>query len=60
MVAATVAIFIGMDTFNLRKAFATLLIFTGVGFVTQSKSHRRTVYRDNNIPGSDESTGTKP
>ena len=38
VVGSTVAVLIGMSTFGWMKAFATVLIFTGVYVVTQSKS----------------------
>lgn len=41
VVAATVAVLIGMDTFGAEKAVATALVFSGVWFVTQSKSRRQ-------------------
>ena len=40
LVACIVAILWGMDTFGITKAFAILLIFTGVFLVTMSKSRK--------------------
>ncbi len=40
LVACIVAILWGLDTFGLTKAFAILLIFTGVFLVTMSKSRK--------------------
>ncbi len=37
-VASIVAVALGMDTFGLSKMFAVVLVFTGVYFVTHSKS----------------------
>lgn len=41
LVACIVAILWGMDTFGITKAFAILLIFTGVFLVTMSKSRKQ-------------------
>lgn len=38
IVASFAAVFIGMDTFDIEKALATVLVFAGVYIVTQSKS----------------------
>lgn len=41
VVASAVAIFWGLDSFNLMKGIAVVLVFTGVAFVTQSKSRKQ-------------------
>ena len=41
VVATIVAVYIGMGTFGLMKAFASLLIFAGVYIVTKSKSREQ-------------------
>ena len=38
IVASIVAVIWGMDQFNLLKIIAVILVFTGVFFVTQSRS----------------------
>lgn len=38
IVASIVAVIWGMDQFNLLKVIAVILVFTGVFFVTQSRS----------------------
>ena len=40
IVACIVAVYLGMDTFNLIKGFAVMLIFGGVYLVTVSKSRQ--------------------
>ncbi len=39
IVATLLAIVLGMDSFSISKAFAVVLIFSGVYLVTRSKSH---------------------
>lgn len=41
VVASAVAIFWGLDSFNLMKGIAVVLVFLGVAFVTQSKSRKQ-------------------
>ncbi len=41
VVACAVAITLGMDTFNLQKLIAVMLIFIGVCLVTKSKSRKQ-------------------
>lgn len=41
VVASAVAIFWGLDSFNLMKGIAVVLVFAGVAFVTQSKSRKQ-------------------
>ena len=38
IVASIIAVIWGMDSFNVLKIIAVVLVFTGVFFVTQSKS----------------------
>lgn len=41
VIASAVAIFWGLDSFNLMKGIAVVLVFAGVAFVTQSKSRKQ-------------------
>ena len=50
IVATIVAVYIGMGTFGWLKAFASLLIFTGVFVVTKSKS-REQMLQEGTISG---------
>lgn len=49
LVACIVAILWGMDTFGMTKAFAILLIFTGVFLVTMSKSRKDMESEENRL-----------
>lgn len=49
LVACIVAILWGMDTFGITKAFAILLIFTGVFLVTMSKSRKDMESEENRL-----------
>jgi drug/metabolite transporter (DMT)-like permease len=40
IMASTVAIILGMGSFNIQKVIAVVLVFSGVYIVTQSKSRR--------------------
>lgn len=50
IVASIVAIFWGMDSFNLLKVIAVILVFSGVFFVTRSKSRAQMeAYQKDNL-----------
>lgn len=47
IVASTIAVIWGLDTFGLMKSIAIILVFTGVYIVTQSKSRAQMERSDN-------------